>query len=66
MTHWKAINMAMEIQNTCKEYTDDCNRCPFNIDGCICSNDGDIPELWNVGEVYDRLIETIKRKKVEK
>lgn len=64
MTHWKAINIALTIYDTCKEYTDECTCCPFNMDGCIVSDDGEIeiPERWKVGELRDRMIEIIRRK----
>lgn len=62
MTHWNAINIALMIQDTCKEYTDECTRCPFNIDSCIVSDGNDIPEQWKVGELRDRMIEIIRRR----
>ena len=65
MTHWNAINIALMIQDTCKEYTDECNRCPFNIDGCIVSNENDIPEQWKVGELREHII-AIMRRRAEK
>ena len=66
MTQWNAINIALMIQDTCKEYTDECLRCPFNIDGCICSDGNEIPEQWRVGELRERLVSALIRKKVEK
>ena len=62
MTHWNAINIALMIQDTCKEYTGECNRCPFNIDGCIVTGDNDIPEQWKVGELRERMIAMIRRR----
>ena len=65
MTHWKAINIALKIRDTCAKYSDECTRCPFNIEGCIASSEGDIPDQWKVGELRDQLVEIIRRK-VEK
>lgn len=62
MTHWNAINIALLIHDTCKEYSDECGRCPFSIDGCIVTSGEDIPEQWKVGEIHDQIIEIIRRR----
>ena len=62
MTHWNAFNIALMILDTCKENTDECNRCPFSIDGCIVSDGNGIPEQWKAGELRDHMIEIIRRR----
>lgn len=63
MTKYKAIELALKIQNICKKNEDRCLDCPFNFNGCIVTDgDGCLPSDWNVREIISKGIKEMMTK----
>lgn len=57
MTREKALMMALKIVDVCKTYgnQDRCTQCPFNIKGCIVTDENSIPSDWRVSALLTEI-----------
>ena len=65
MTNEEALSIALKIVATCNEFDDVCDRCPFNIDGCIVSGNNDIPRDWDAANIIKHFIRMRKEEKTK-